>query len=104
MLTICTKVTEFDEVRALAESHDDIWCSVGVHPHEAADQPETDLVALVQAVGRPRRHGADLMGGRSLSRRLRPESNGDAGEEDQALAWRELGALLAMMGICASRA
>lgn len=48
MLTICTKVTEFDAVRALAESHDDIWCSVGIHPHEAADQPEADLVALSQ--------------------------------------------------------
>lgn len=48
MLTICTKVTEFDAVRALAESHDDIWCSVGIHPHEAADQPEADLVALAQ--------------------------------------------------------
>jgi TatD DNase family protein len=48
MLTICTKVTEFDGVRALAESHDDIWCSVGVHPHEAEDQPEADLAALAQ--------------------------------------------------------
>jgi TatD DNase family protein len=48
MLTICTKVTEFEGVRALAESHDDIWCSVGIHPHEAAEQPEADLVALAQ--------------------------------------------------------
>jgi TatD DNase family protein len=46
MLTICTKVTEFDQVRALAESHDDIWCSVGIHPHEAEAQPEADLVRL----------------------------------------------------------
>jgi TatD DNase family protein len=48
MLTICTKVTEFEAVRALAAAHDDIWCSVGVHPHEAAAQPEADLVALAQ--------------------------------------------------------
>jgi TatD DNase family protein len=48
MLTICTKITEFAQVRALAEIHDDIWCSVGVHPHEAAEQPEADLVALAQ--------------------------------------------------------
>lgn len=48
MLTICTKITEFEAVRTLAEGHDDIWCSVGVHPHEAADQPDADLVALAQ--------------------------------------------------------
>jgi TatD DNase family protein len=48
MLTICTKVTEFDGVRALAEGHDDIWCSVGIHPHEAEAQPEADLVGLAQ--------------------------------------------------------
>jgi TatD DNase family protein len=48
MLTICTKVTEFDGVRALAEEHDDIWCSVGIHPHEAEGQPEADLVGLAR--------------------------------------------------------
>jgi TatD DNase family protein len=48
MLTICTKVTEFDGVRELAEGHDDIWCSVGIHPHEAEEQPEADLVGLAQ--------------------------------------------------------
>jgi TatD DNase family protein len=48
MLTICTKATEFDQVRALAESHDNIWCSVGIHPHEAASQPAADLVRLAQ--------------------------------------------------------
>jgi TatD DNase family protein len=46
MLTICTKTTEFPAVRALAEAHERIWCSVGVHPHEAASQPEADLVAM----------------------------------------------------------
>ena len=37
MLTICTRLDQFDEVRAIAEAYDDIWCSVGAHPHEAAD-------------------------------------------------------------------
>jgi TatD DNase family protein len=46
MLTICTKTTEFPAVRALAEAHERIWCSVGVHPHEAASQPAADLVAM----------------------------------------------------------
>ncbi len=35
MLTIGTKLNEFPGVRAIAEGHADIFCSVGVHPHEA---------------------------------------------------------------------
>jgi TatD DNase family protein len=37
MLTICTRLDQFDGVRAIAETYDGIWCSVGAHPHEAAD-------------------------------------------------------------------
>jgi len=37
MLTICTRLDQFDGVRAIAEANDGIWCSVGAHPHEAAD-------------------------------------------------------------------
>ena len=39
MLTICTKVSEFETVRALADRYDDVWCSVGIHPHEAKAEP-----------------------------------------------------------------
>lgn len=46
MLTICTKISEFPEVRAIAEAHEDIWCSVGIHPHEAATEPATDAATL----------------------------------------------------------
>ena len=40
MVTICTKITEFERVRAIAEQYDDIYCTVGIHPHEADSQPE----------------------------------------------------------------
>jgi TatD DNase family protein len=49
MLTISTRLDEFDGVRAIAESYDGIWCSVGVHPHEAKDHAALaprQLVAL----------------------------------------------------------
>jgi TatD DNase family protein len=51
MLTICTRLDEFDGVRAIACSHDEIWCSVGVHPHEAKDHATLvaqDLIALAE--------------------------------------------------------
>jgi TatD DNase family protein len=37
MLTICTRLDQFDGVRAIAEADRRIWCSVGAHPHEAED-------------------------------------------------------------------
>jgi TatD DNase family protein len=51
LLTISTKLAEFAAVRAIAESDRDIWCSVGIHPHEAAtDAPvgEAELARLAQ--------------------------------------------------------
>ena len=42
LVTICTKVTEFDKVLAIAESDPRISCSVGIHPHEAAEEPTVD--------------------------------------------------------------
>jgi TatD DNase family protein len=40
MVTICDRVSSFAAVRAVAETHDDIWCSVGTHPHEARENPD----------------------------------------------------------------
>src|SRR5215472_17082819 len=51
MLTICTRLDEFEGVRAIAAADDDIWCSVGVHPHEANDYSDLvaqDLAALAE--------------------------------------------------------
>src|SRR5690606_15819521 len=38
MLTICTRLSKFDQVLAVAEKFDRMFCSVGVHPHEAANE------------------------------------------------------------------
>jgi len=48
LLTIGTKVSEFDTVRAIAESDPDIWCSVGIHPHEAAAEGDAAVAALAE--------------------------------------------------------
>jgi TatD DNase family protein len=49
LLTISTKVYKFPEIRAIAESYEDVFCSVGTHPHYADKEPDittADLVAL----------------------------------------------------------
>ncbi len=53
MLTICTRVSQFDQVRAIAERHDDVYCTVGVHPHEAAAE-EIDAERLADLARHPK--------------------------------------------------
>lgn len=54
ILTICTKVSEFDGITAIADRYDDVWCSVGIHPHEAASEPPMDAERLVEMAKHPR--------------------------------------------------
>jgi TatD DNase family protein len=54
MQTICTRVTQFDGVLSLAETHPKIWCSVGVHPHHVAEEPEVTTAHLVGLAAHPK--------------------------------------------------
>ena len=54
MITICTKLSEFDSVRAIAERYDEVTCSVGVHPHEAEDEGQKDARRLVALTEHPK--------------------------------------------------
>jgi TatD DNase family protein len=47
MLTICTRLDQFAGVEEIAESDPHIWCSVGAHPHEAADHADLAADRLV---------------------------------------------------------
>lgn len=47
MLTICTHITRFERVLALAEAHENVYCTVGIHPHEAGNEPAMDAARLV---------------------------------------------------------
>jgi len=54
LLTIGTKLTAFDGVRAVAERFDNVSCSVGIHPHEAAVEPEADVAKLTALAAHPK--------------------------------------------------
>jgi len=54
MITIGTKLTEFDRVRAIAERYDQVYCSVGIHPHEAGKEPEADAERLARLAEHPK--------------------------------------------------
>jgi len=52
MQTICTRLSQFSQVLAIAEAHPNIWCSVGIHPHHVAEEDDftaADLLHIVES-------------------------------------------------------
>ena len=54
MVTICDKVSSFEAVHAIAMAHDDIWATVGTHPHEAKENLELSANDLMSLADRPK--------------------------------------------------
>jgi TatD DNase family protein len=53
-LNISTRQSEWNDVISVAERNDDVWATVGVHPHEADAHPDLGSAALVDAAAHPR--------------------------------------------------
>lgn len=53
-LAICDRYDNFPAVRAIAEAHGDIWCSVGVHPHHAKDFTTLTAATLIAEADHPK--------------------------------------------------
>jgi TatD DNase family protein len=53
-LNISTRQREWGDVIAAADRHDDVWASIGVHPHEADQHPDLGAEALVTAADHPK--------------------------------------------------
>ena len=55
LVSICTHVSRFLEVRAVAERYPEVLCSLGVHPHHASEELEFATVdGLVALAGHPK--------------------------------------------------
>lgn len=54
MVTISTRMTTFKNVRSIAEAHKNVWCTVGVHPHEADKEGEVSAQRLTKLAEHPR--------------------------------------------------
>src|ERR1700722_6933237 len=47
-LTICTDLSKISVLTAIAESHEEIFATVGIHPHEAQKAlPKNDLLEVL---------------------------------------------------------
>lgn len=54
MVTISTRVKRFDEIKAIAEAHAEVWCSVGTHPHHADEELDIFTEDLVRVSAHPK--------------------------------------------------
>lgn len=54
MVNICDRVSNFDAVYAMAESHADIWATVGTHPHESRENPDITVLELLGLAEKPK--------------------------------------------------
>ncbi|MGB3830328.1 MAG: TatD family hydrolase [Mesorhizobium sp.] len=54
MVTISTRVRKFPQVLEIAESFDEVYCSVGTHPHNAAEELDVTAAELVRLAAHPK--------------------------------------------------
>lgn len=53
-LTICTEIKEFPDVLKIARNHVDVFCTIGIHPHEAEKHPHITEEELKKGTTHPK--------------------------------------------------
>lgn len=54
MMSIGTHITKAPQVLAIAERYDNVYCTVGIHPHNAGDEPEVTTDQLIELAKPPK--------------------------------------------------
>ena len=54
MVTICTRVRKFPQVLSVADRFQNVFCSVGTHPHNAAEESDVTAEELVGLTEHPK--------------------------------------------------
>ena len=57
MVTICTRMGQNDQVRAIADAHDPVFFAAGTHPMNVAKDPMISVDALIAAAAHPKMIG-----------------------------------------------
>ena len=52
MITISTRMRRFDEIHALTQAYEDVFCSAGTHPHYASEENDVPLEDILAAAER----------------------------------------------------
>lgn len=54
MITISTHVQRYERYRDIAEAYDNVWFTIGTHPHQAHEEPEASPAQLIELANHPR--------------------------------------------------
>lgn len=54
MATISTRISKFDTYRQIAEAHDEIYFSIGTHPHNAHEELDVPISEIVRLAEHPK--------------------------------------------------
>lgn len=54
MITISTRVRRFPQILEIAEAHEEVFCSVGTHPHNAAEELDVTPDELIRLAVHPK--------------------------------------------------
>ncbi|MDO9443629.1 MAG: TatD family hydrolase [Beijerinckiaceae bacterium] len=54
LITISTHVARYETYRAIADAYDNVWFTVGTHPHQAHEEPDVSIEELVSLSRHPR--------------------------------------------------
>lgn len=54
IVTVSTRIREFDRVRGIAERYSSVYCSVGTHPHNADEELDIGADAIAAATDHPK--------------------------------------------------
>ena len=53
-VTISTRVRQFARLQTIVDAHDDVYASIGTHPHNAAEEPDVTVADLVEIAKGPK--------------------------------------------------
>jgi TatD DNase family protein len=54
LITIATRVDKFPTYAAIADAYDDVFCTVGTHPHQAHEEPEATVEQILACAKHPK--------------------------------------------------
>ncbi len=54
MVSIATRLAQTPDLIGLTESEADLWCTIGVHPHQAAERPVPAVAEIAALTAHPR--------------------------------------------------
>jgi TatD DNase family protein len=54
LITISTRIRQFDKLRTIVERHDNIFCTIGTHPHQAGEEDGITTDEIVKLAQHPK--------------------------------------------------